>query len=390
MLTVRRAHAVHTSVEDARHEKGQSGYAGIEHAWLNLHYKTTIGLLLLACLVEVIMGIMLIHSDMLSTTAGMFILKFMVFPMGVNLMLVLFDTLVLKSRRFSYRQKIFIVSLVFAAMCLVLYTVHSAFTAMYYLFAIAIMLTTIYASYRLTLTVSAASIASVIISELFIVWDVDKQSIFDNTLRMSNFVISILILIAFSIACMVAIRYEQRRNETSIQMEKERQHLQQSLKVDEMTGIFNRNALHAAMKGVEGLNPADKYILAIADIDHFKQVNDQYGHHVGDHCIAAFADILKESSPKATPYRYGGDEFCLLFCGLDMGDAIKVCDQIRTKLSSLCFEDCTGLRLSASFGLAVYEQGMDEARFFIHADIALYKAKEVRDAVRVFQKDVYY
>lgn len=378
------------SEEDAQLEKIQAGFANVEHEWLKLHYITSVGLMLLACIVEMVMGIMLIHSDMLSTTVSIFVYKFMIFPMGLNLLLIIVDTVVILTKRLSYHQKMYFVSLIFTAICLVLFAVHGTFPAMFYLFAIAIMLTTIYASYRLTLTVSAVSLVSITFSEIFVVWDLDKPSIFSSTARMSDFAISVLILIGFSIACMAAIRYQQRRNAQSIQMEMERQYLKQSLKVDEMTGIYNRNALHAAMKDVEVFNPEDKYILAIADIDHFKQVNDHYGHHAGDRCIEAFAEILKDCGSNAVPYRYGGDEFCLIFRGVDMDKAVETCNQVRIRLGQKYLEDCPGLQLTASFGLAMYEQGMDEARFFIYADIALYKAKEVRNAVHVFLREEFY
>lgn len=359
-------------------------YTRIDHDWLLLHYKTSIGLVLFASLVECIMGLVLLNSDMLSTTVQRFIWKFMLLPAIINFICIAIDTLVMKSKRLSQKQKTYMVSLAFVGICFVLFTAHSAFTAIYYIFAIAIMLTTIYANYRLTIITALTSITAVMISELFIVWDVDKISIFGSTLRMSNFFISLFILIGVAIACMVVIRFEQEKNEASIRMELERKQLQQRLQVDEMTGIFNRKALHVAFKNMEEDSKNNACILAIADIDNFKGINDQWGHHIGDRCIIEFARILKENSAGAIPFRYGGDEFCLLIQHATVEEATASCTQIQQKLLDLRVDDIPTLQVTASFGLAAYSGQMDAVRLFIHADRALYEAKELRNAIRVF------
>jgi len=369
-------------VEEIRRE-----YERIDDDWLRLHYKTSVGLVIFACMIEFVMGVLLIHSDMLTTTALRFVLKFMVIPSGVNLLCVAADTAIIRSERFSQKQKIYSVSLIFVGICFILFTVHSTFTAIYYIFAIGIMLTTIYANYRVTSITALTSIAAIVISELFIVWDVDKSSIFESTHRLSDFIISLFVLTAFSIVCMVVVRFEREKNLASIQIEIERQRLQKRLQVDEMTGIFNRKALHEALKQIEDDAPDGRNILAIVDLDQFKGINDNWGHHLGDRCLIEFTKILKENRGKFIPFRYGGDEFCLLFRNAEMEDAKAVCEKLRSRLDVLHFEDCPGLKLTASFGLAACTDQMDAVRLFIQADHALYEAKKVRNAVHVFQKE---
>ncbi len=362
-------------------------YERIDSDWLMLHYKTTVGLVAFACIIEFALGLFFINSELLTTTVERYVLKFMLLPCIANFVFIVLDTAAIKSKRLTQKQKTYTVSLVFIIICFVLFTVHSAFSATYYMYAIGIMMTTIYASYRVTSITALSSIASIIVSELFIVWDMDKTSIFESTARMGDFLISIFILIAFSIGCMVVIRFEQKKNEASIQMESERRHLQQILQVDEMTGVLNRKAMHAALKNVEFSAGGDSYILAISDMDNFKGINDQWGHHLGDRCLMEYAKILTENCCKYTPFRYGGDEFCLLFCNVSMDEAVSVCQKIKTKLSELRFEDYPMLKLTASFGLAAYSDQIDTVRLFVHSDYALYEAKELRDTVRVFQKE---
>ena len=364
-------------------EKIHSEYDKIDRDWLILHYKVSTGLALFAFIIECAMGIMLLNSDMLSTTTHRFVYKFIIVPSVINVICVAINTIVIKSKKFSQNQKIYTVSLVFVVICFVLFTVHSAFTATYYIFGIAIAITVIYASYNVTSVTVLASILSLCVSEIFIKWDLDKVSIFESTLRLGDFLISFFILIAFSMLCMVAINYEQKKNEASVLIEIERHQLRQSAQVDEMTGIFNRKALHNSLKHMEESEDDKHYILAIADIDNFKGINDNWGHAIGDCCLIEFAKILQANDKNAAAFRYGGDEFCLLFYNVRMEEAVEACEHIKVELNNLQFEDGLMLKLTASFGLAEYSYPMDTSRLFIYADNALYEAKESRNAICV-------
>jgi diguanylate cyclase (GGDEF)-like protein len=362
----------------------QEEYTRIDESWLQLHYKTSVILVIFSLLVEIGMGMILVNSDMLTTTVYRYFLKFLIIPSGVNFSFIAIETLIMRSKRFSQKHKIYSVSLIYVGIGFVLFSVHCTFTAAYYIFAIAIMLTAIYADYRVTNVTALASIGSIIISELFLEWDKDKISIFKDTHRMGDFLISLFVLLAFSIAIMAVIRFERRKNSAGIQKEIERQLLQQSVHMDEMTGVYNRKAFRAEMKYVED-NASDRnYTLAIVDIDKFKNINDTWGHHVGDLCLIEFAKILKEFCLDMTPFRYGGDEFCLLFCDKSMEETEAICEEIQAKVNRLNFEDYPTLVLTASFGIASITDQIDTVRLFIHADRALYEAKKVRNAIRTF------
>ncbi len=357
-------------------------YQRIDSDWLSLHYRISLGMVLFAFLVECFIGVIMMNSDMLTTTVQRFILKFIIIPSGINLILVGINTAAMKSGWIRLKHKIYINSLTFVAICFVLFSVHNAFTATYYIFTVAIVLTAIYASYRITCITAAASLSSLVISELFIQWDVDKISIFESTLRLGDFLISIFILLAFSVVCMILIRYEQKKNMASIQLQMERQQLQQSLQVDALTGIMNRKAFMQIMKVMEESEDTN-YILAIADIDNFKRMNDTWGHPFGDHCLKEFARILVEYSEKAVSYRFGGDEFCLLFHNVEMEEAVDICKQIQLKLREIPMEEESKLKLTASFGLATLTERMDSTELLVRSDRALYKAKIKRNSLSI-------
>ena len=362
----------------------QEEYRKIDRDWLLLHYKIAIGLVVAALVAECAMSLIFVHSELLSTTLDRYILKYIIVPSTLNFLCIAVDTAVMRSKTLSQNFKIYTVSLSLVTVCFILFSVHSAFTSTYYIFTMAILLTTIYSNYRVTSTTALMCVAAIIFSELFVTWDPDKVSIFKSAHRLGDFIISLIILMAISTASMVVIRYEKKKNEASIQMELEKYELRQRLKIDELTGIFNRKALHEALKDIEE-DKGSRYILAITDLDKFKDINDKMGHQMGDLCLKSFAGLLKEHSKSYIPYRYGGDEFCLLFCNVRLEEAIAVCERLSKELLNLRLEEGTSIEMTASFGLAFYNGSIDPVRLFTHADQALYEAKESRNAIRVYQ-----
>lgn len=104
-----------------------------------------------------------------------------------------------------------------------------------------------------------------------------------------------------------------------------------------------------------------------------------------DVCLKEFGEILKENAFLFTPYRYGGDEFCLLFYNARMQEAIMVCDSIRKEVEKLRIPE-SDIRLTVSIGLSEYDRESDAAQFFIYSDLALYNAKQARNSVKVYER----
>jgi diguanylate cyclase len=283
----RNTHTLH--IESIRAELNR-----ILDEWLHLHYRLTVILVLIACAVEIGMAFFIAQSDILTTTVQRYILKFIVAPSGLALVCLMISTTVIRSKTASYRAKVYVVSLMFVAVCFIYYSAHSAFIAIYALYAVAIFLTTTYADYKLTGLVSALSIVSLVVSELFLKWDTDKVGALDNANQLVQMLVALSVIIGCALVSAVTIRYERRKNEASLKREVERELMKESLLYDELTGSLNRKALHEEIKLLERTPPTAPLVFGIADIDHFKSVNDLYGHHVGDLCLMEFACILGE------------------------------------------------------------------------------------------------
>ena len=113
------------------------------------------------------------------------------------------------------------------------------------------------------------------------------------------------------------------------------------------------------------------------DIDHFKNVNDTYGHQAGDHALRKVASAIEQSVREGdTVARWGGEEFIVLLLGAPEVDAAKKADEIRQKISELSFEFHQGFHLTISAGVAHAEKGMFYETLLKRADDALYRAKD--------------
>jgi len=136
---------------------------------------------------------------------------------------------------------------------------------------------------------------------------------------------------------------------------------------DNLTQLYNRNAFDLV---VEDLDDESLYF-AIIDVDHFKDVNDTYGHDVGDEVLKALGGMLDKET---IAFRWGGEEFILLLPADDSVTAEVFLDELREKVKTLEFEN--GFNISVSIGFTGYEETESTEEVFKEADKALYCAKE--------------
>lgn len=353
----------------------QNEYDRIDKNWLHLHYKISVNLVIFAFFIECLIGWIICNSDLLHTTIPIYLVKFLLIPSVLNGVCIFIEYNVMKSMNISQKKKTYIVSLLFIIICFTLFTAHGALSAVYFIFMFPILLTMIYADYKLTTITFISCMASVIVSELFLKWDIDKVSIMEDSGRLGDFLVTLSLLISFWAVSIVIIQFERKKNEASIQKEIERQQLQQKLQIDELTGIYNRFALRNAIKEMEDDDSNNNYVFAIIDIDNFKKLNDTMGHLVGDTFLVEFGKVLSENCGDEVPFRYGGDEFCILFKNRTLEEAVETCKKIQEGLKSVNIDNKIEASITVSMGISVYSKGMVISKLITNADEALYQAK---------------
>ncbi|WP_455756189.1 diguanylate cyclase [Sulfurimonas sp.] len=182
-------------------------------------------------------------------------------------------------------------------------------------------------------------------------------------------------------------------NETLEKKVEERTHELKLLAVtDPLTQLYNRRYFTSASNDVLSIakRKQENLSLIIIDIDKFKNINDAYGHKVGDDALVEFANILKNTQRKSDiTCRFGGEEFVILLPETDIEGATKVAQKLRkeTEKFSIIFESNQSVKFTISLGVSSVdlENEVNIESALKRADDALYEAKnEGRNCVRVF------
>jgi diguanylate cyclase (GGDEF)-like protein len=142
---------------------------------------------------------------------------------------------------------------------------------------------------------------------------------------------------------------------------------------DPLTGLLNRRSLEAAT--VDLVEEGDDYVVAYADLDHFKTLNDVHGHDAGDRALRVFARVLRDSvRPSDVPARYGGEEFIVVLPHCSPADAETVMERVRARLAVAVREE-PGPAFTVSVGIAASQITKTFGEVVEAADMALLEAK---------------
>lgn len=170
---------------------------------------------------------------------------------------------------------------------------------------------------------------------------------------------------------------------SNIQLERANRMLHQLSYLDGLTGIANRRHFEESLEQEwrRSTRAGSPLSLLMADIDHFKALNDACGHQFGDDCLRKVAETLGESLKRAGDLaaRYGGEEFAVLLPGTDADGAVAIAEDVRSHVESLGIRhgEEGGCVVTISIGVATSSPGEDDAASALvdAADRALYAAK---------------
>jgi diguanylate cyclase len=153
--------------------------------------------------------------------------------------------------------------------------------------------------------------------------------------------------------------------------------LQRMGSIDSLSGLLNRKHWEDAVTAVMSRHCCENAVMLLIDIDQFKHINDQHGHTAGDEVIRHVGAIIRGSLREGDlAGRYGGDEFAVVLCGIDMLAAATVAERIRSGVACSLFERAPGMRCTLSIGLARSSTATTSTREWVkEADAALYRAK---------------
>ncbi|MDN6320549.1 MAG: GGDEF domain-containing protein [Marinobacter sp.] len=199
---------------------------------------------------------------------------------------------------------------------------------------------------------------------------VAQSDVFQSDIQMWTFAATAVVVSA------AAFAFAQRTND-------QRERLEQLATIDPLTGVQNRRAMNEELgeAAAHAERTGMSYALVMMDIDHFKKINDTYGHSVGDSVLVDLVTRMQQSTRKSDQlFRYGGEEFVLLLPGVDGAGLSAVMNNlqhiVRKKVKH------PGGTISASFGVAILRRSEHAGSWLDRADSALYEAKKTgRDRV---------
>ena len=163
-------------------------------------------------------------------------------------------------------------------------------------------------------------------------------------------------------------------------LEQELESLSEKVRIDQLTGVLNRRGMDEAMtrEVARAGRSGAKLSIALLDIDNFKKLNDNYGHHVGDEALKHLALVIQESiRPTDIVSRFGGEEFVILLPNTDMDQAMASMTRLQRALTKRFFMgNNERLLITFSAGVALYKETDDQASVLHRADQAMYIAKK--------------
>jgi len=165
-----------------------------------------------------------------------------------------------------------------------------------------------------------------------------------------------------------------------MELTRARRELARVSQTDQLTGLLNRRGFDEAAEAA--LYAARQSGIAAAifmcDLDHFKSINDRFGHEIGDMVLAGVAGLLRDFAERhgALIGRYGGEEFAVVMIGIRQEEAMQRAEDLRRACAAgTVLDDRTPLPVTISIGLTVAQDDLDLARLMRDADHALYAAK---------------
>ncbi len=285
--------------------------------------------------------------------------------------------LLIRFSRFTPRVKAYAVLLLILFICCFLAGTHRSATALLTSFALPVLASTMFAEHKITNRMFVLSLISLILSALRL--NHYSSDIFDVHILMQACT-SVAMLACSYLIARVMIQYGQSNRLNLNYYRKDQEYLQELLKRDTFTGLYNKRTFDDYMaEYIEHCNAGGKsLVLAVMDIDWFKQVNDTYGHAVGDRVLLRLSHILKRNtSENIYAFRVGGDEFAILFKEINVDGASRICNGMRAMLEASTFAELAENKITFSCGIADMNQHNNTAEaLFYAADRALYAAKD--------------
>lgn len=350
-------------------------YQRVDSKWLKMQYQLIVYLVLGVTAVELVMYFVLQRLGMVFTSEQEYLIKYLAIPFLGNFALMLAAGQTLHGKKLDERRKIYIITALLSVMAFWIYTIHMIFSCVGMIFLIPILLTVVYADQKLTALTATLCVLGKAAADRFPVWVPERNLSVLTIEEKVDSALSLGVLVVFYAIAAFMIRAEKEKTDAAVRLEKERQKYQTEALTDQLTRVWNRQALRQMFNFM--MQDDKQYFLTMMDLDDFKTLNDTYGHAQGDQYLRELGGILLGlAGNEVAPFRYGGDEFCVLFRGCERERVREICRTIQSRYAE---SEVNQQRqsVSVSIGVAEFHRGETPAQLLNRADAALYRAKQI-------------
>lgn len=293
---------------------------------------------------------------------------------GIGLLLLNFIAdLFVRSHRVPLIFKEYAVLILFVIFSFYLSFTHKIASVLLSSFILPIFASTIFSNIKITRRIFILSNPLMFCSGIKTYFSYD----FDSRILMEIFVAWDMLVCSYLLA-KVLIRYGQDNLISLVQSYHQQKRMQERLKLDSYTNLFNKKTFDDYLPILFGKCKDDNVLLSLAiiDIDHFKHINDVYGHIVGDRVLLYLTQIFKSNETENIKiFRIGGEEFALTFENYGVEDAFNICERMRSVMESSVISDIDKKGVTFSCGLACTNGLSNSYDLAKAADTALYTAK---------------
>ncbi|NLG04303.1 MAG: GGDEF domain-containing protein [Clostridia bacterium] len=372
-------------------QKDKYGKYEVNERWRWQIFKVCVILTIIVSAAEFSIFYMNKAAQLLFIPEPLFILRFWILPTIINVCADLIVMKILQSARLKEKSKNIAICVLVWEICACTEVVHYVYGPLLSVTIISIFVTILFADVEITRHITVLSFFSLLLAAWISSVELranDEQLIFDVIIA------GILSFSTYLVAKEI-VKHEKEREQEIHDNYLEKIELLQQTKIDTLTGLLNRKMLIEEMDAlVEHYDHKTAIQAAIIDIDNFKSINDTYGHVNGDVVLVELANVLKNNigdGNAISVYRYGGEEFVLLFRDFSSQMSYGILDSCRRAFARRNYEFIKdGRVITFSGGIADYEEVAGTSSDWLEkADQALYQAKsEGKNKLCTYKKPI--
>ena len=334
---------------------------------------------LLITIIEIVTGMLITSEKEYTEPFVKYWLPYVLAPALTDGIIIAITLVLLKLKKVPSIVKSYAIVTSLVLIALVLSIVHGYFVVTLAAFVIPVIASCIFLDYKVLAYGIISSIAGVAISAICNLY-LEANSDRSGKLYVWGSAVIIVMLVALAaIVVGLVVDIHKQREAVLTKMKDENAKLVRANRVDGLTGLQNHTSFYNVLENKLSKARRDKrgFALAMLDVDDFKGINDTYGHGVGDDILRYVSDTIVAAIDKSgISFRYGGDEFAILFNNPDPESNIQALEVLRNAVAEndSLFSDGTRVTLSIGY-YNVKEVQMSSEEIFYRADQALYQAK---------------